>query len=147
MTGATWPSIAHYSEGEWLMETVYFLKPKEEDIDELDHVNNGKYVSYLEEARGDWYAQAGISFSEMMKRKLGTVVLKMEILFLKEARLGDSLKIVTRPLKLGNTSFVLKQDIFNQRDEHITEATITSVMFDTQERKSIKVVDEIAEKF
>jgi acyl-CoA thioesterase FadM len=78
---------------------------------------------------------------------IGTVVLKMEVLYLKEAKLGDHLKIITRPEYLGNTSFVLKQDIYNQFDEHITDAKVTMVMFDTVLRKGIRVINQIAQYF
>ncbi|WP_209122743.1 thioesterase family protein [Alkalihalobacillus sp. BA299] len=127
------------------MKTVININVKETDIDDLGHVNNSIYVSYIEKGRRDWYQKAGFVFDE--KQSLGTVVLRLDILYLQEARLGDSLKIITRPVRLGNKSFVLHQDIYNQLNEHITEATVTSVMFDTVLRKSTQVVAEIARHF
>lgn len=129
------------------MEILYEMKVKEEDLDAIGHVNNVRFAAYLEDARGEWYKRAGLSYEDMSVRKVATVILKMEILFLKEARLGDTLKFMTIPKKLGNKSFVLQQYIYNQSDEHITEALITSVMFDLLSRKSIAVVEEIASKF
>ncbi|MGO4888350.1 acyl-CoA thioesterase [Anaerobacillus sp. MEB173] len=129
------------------MDVVLKIKTKDEDMDEVGHVNNIKYVSYLEQARKKWYEYAGIPFDEMQKRNIGTVILKLDIMFLKEARLGDTLEVITKPIKIGNKSFVLKQDIYNQRNELLTEATVTSVMFDTAARESIKVLDEIACQF
>ncbi|WP_066260128.1 acyl-CoA thioesterase [Neobacillus drentensis] len=129
------------------MESVTEIIVKEDHIDPIGHVNNIKFVSFLEDARGDWYRKAGISYEEMQKKKIGTVILKLDIMFLKEARLGDSLKIITRPKKLGTKSFVFEQKIFNQLEEPITEVTVTSVMFDTILRRSITVVDEIVRKF
>jgi YbgC/YbaW family acyl-CoA thioester hydrolase len=129
------------------LETLSEIIVKEDDIDPIGHVNNIRYVSFFEAARGEWYAKGGISYEEMRKRKIGTVILRLEIMFLKEARLGDSLKIITRPKKLGNKSFVFEQTIYNQLEERITEATVTSVMFDTTLRKSIPVVDKIAVRF
>jgi YbgC/YbaW family acyl-CoA thioester hydrolase len=129
------------------VEILYEMKVKQEDLDAIGHVNNVHFVAYLEDARGEWYKRTGLSYEDMSVRKVGTVILKMEILFLKEARLGDTLKFMTIPKKLGNKSFVLQQYIYNQSDELITEASITSVMFDLISRKSIAVVDEIAKKF
>ncbi|MFA8437842.1 acyl-CoA thioesterase [Pueribacillus sp. YX66] len=129
------------------METWTEIIVKREDLDELNHVNNKEYVGYLEEARGDWYVQSGFSFEMMRKHDLGTVVVNLTITFLKEAVYGERLKVKTVPVRLGNTSFDLKQEIFNQADEKITEAMVTSVMFDRTERKSVPVVKEIACQF
>src|SRR5690625_1091684 len=124
------------------METVTEIIVEEGAIDELNHVNNSIYVTYLEEARADWYEAANFSFDTMRENNLGTVVLRLDITFLNEAVLGDVLSIKTSPLRLGNTSFDHKQVIYNTQGEKITEAVITSVMFDREARKSIKVVEE-----
>lgn len=120
---------------------------KEKDIDELQHVNNGVYVNYLEQGRLDWYAEAGLPIPELQRRGMGTVVLKLEITFKKEAVLGDDLVVVTAPSRMGRTSFVFTQTIFNQSGELITEAIVTSVMFDRAKRKSIPVLEEITRRF
>jgi YbgC/YbaW family acyl-CoA thioester hydrolase len=130
-----------------MLETVTKIEVTEKDIDSLGHVNNSIYVSYLGIARMDWYRETGLSFEEKQKRNLGSVIRKLEINFLKESRLGDVLKVITRPLRIGNKSFLLKQDIYNQNNEHLTDVTVTAVMFDTINRKSIRVVEEIARHF
>ncbi|WP_078428363.1 acyl-CoA thioesterase [Alkalihalobacterium alkalinitrilicum] len=127
------------------METITNIEVKPSDIDVLGHVNNSVYVSYLEKGRTDWYEKAGFTFNE--NQTIGTVIIRLDILYLKEVRLGDSLKVITIPIRLGNKSYVMKQNIFNQRDEHVSEATVTSVMFDTVTRKSVKVTNEIARCF
>ncbi|PWA11114.1 acyl-CoA thioesterase [Pueribacillus theae] len=129
------------------METTTEIIVKEEDIDELEHVNNSVYVTYLEKGRGDWYREAGFSFEEMKKHQYGTVVVKLNITFIKEAKLRDRLKIKTIPIRLGNTSFDHKQEIYNEQGDMITEAFVTNVMFDRKERKSIPVVKELARHF
>lgn len=129
------------------MNTEIQIVVKQQDIDELNHVNNKVYVDYLEEARGDWYAQTGFSFDIMRERNLGTVVLKLNITFLQEATLGEELTVKTIPVRLGRTSFDLQQKIYNERGEKITEANVVSVMFDRQNRKSVPVVEEIARHF
>ncbi|MBS4214704.1 MULTISPECIES: acyl-CoA thioesterase [Neobacillus] len=129
------------------METITEIKVEQEAIDELEHVNNSVYVTYLEKARGDWYRDAGISFNEMRKRLVSTVVLKLEILYIQEAKLGEILKVKTSPIRLGNKSFVFQQDIYNQSGKKIVEALVTNVMIDRSVRKSIPVIKEIARFF
>lgn len=123
------------------------LKVKIVDIDALGHVNNSVYVAYLEQARCHWYESAGIPVNEMHNRFVSTVVLRLDIFYVKEAKLDDTLTVRTIPVRLGNTSFVFEQVIFNQKGEIITEATVTNVMFDLITRKSVPVINEISNKF
>lgn len=118
-----------------------------EDIDDLDHVNNNTYVSYFGKARRQWYSELGLTRDELQRKKIGNVIRKLEIEFIREATLGDSIAIITEPLRLGRTSYVLKQNAYNQNHDLLTEAVVTVVMFDTKKRKSIKVVEEIAQNF
>ncbi len=121
---------------------------KEADIDGLNHVNNSVYLNYFEHGREQWYIHnAGYSYKDFHQANLGTVVLKMEILFKKEAILHEKLTVVTIPIKLGNTSFVFEQKIFNEHDEEICVATVTKVMIDYTTKKSVKVIDAIAQHF
>lgn len=129
------------------MKTITEIRVKPEDIDELEHVNNSIYVTYLEKARGDWYSNAGISFNEMRIRLVSTVVLKLEILYIQEAKLGEKLTVETTPIRIGHKSFVFQQDIYNQFNKKIVEARVTNVMIDRKIRKGIPVVEEIARYF
>lgn len=129
------------------METTTEIIVTEADLDTLGHVNNSVYVSYLEKARSHWYNQLGLTLEGMLSNGVGTVVLKLEIFFVKEARLGETLKIKTIPVRIGTKSFVVEQIIFNENGEIITEATVTNVMFDTATRKGTVVAKEIQEAF
>ena len=120
---------------------------KEEDIDSLGHVNHIVYFQYLQAGRTDWFRKTGLSFENLNKRNLESVVLKLEVLYKQEARVGEHLIVETHPLRLGNTSFVFEQRILNHRNDVITEATVTEVMFDLKTRKSTPVVEEIIRGF
>lgn len=129
------------------METITEITVKKQDIDGLGHVNNKVYVEYLEDGRIDWFNEIGYSYSELWEDHLTTVVLKMEITLLKEAVFGDVLKVKTSPHRLGNTSLDVKQEIYNQKDQMITEAIITCVMFNMKKRNKIPVIPGIAKHF
>lgn len=129
------------------METTTEIIVKEADIDGLEHVNHSVYVRYFETARSHWYRSAGFSFEEMRQFNVAIVVLKISVLYKREARLGDVLTIKTVPLRLGNTSFDFKQVIYNEQGEVVTESTNTSVMFDRVKRKGVPVVEQIARHF
>lgn len=120
---------------------------KEEDIDIFNHVNNLKFMKYLEQARLEWYKSLNLNLKILMNNGLGIVLRNIEVSFIGEGLLGDTLTIETIPYKRGNSSFTFKQNIYNQNGDHITEAKTTSVMIDLDKRKSIPVIDEIARHF
>lgn len=126
-------------------QTKITIKP--DDIDILNHVNNIVYVKYFEKARFDWYQKIGLNFESLLEDGLGVVLRNLEISYIKEARLGDSLVVETIPYRLGNSSFTLKQKIINQHEEVITEAETVKVMIDLEKRKSIPLIGKITEQF
>ncbi|MFA1821501.1 acyl-CoA thioesterase [Virgibacillus oceani] len=131
-----------------MKQTVKNIVVEEKDIDGLNHVNNSVYLNYLEHGREAWYMEhAGYSYDDFHKANLGTAVLRIDIMYKKEAVLHDNLRVVTTPEKLGNTSFVFEQKILDEKDEEVCVATITKVMIDFTTRKSRKVIKEIARNF
>lgn len=123
------------------------INVKAEDIDALDHVNNLVYINYLEKARLAWYKEIGVNLKELIKQGQAIVLRNLNISYINEARIGDQLTIQTVPLQRGKTSFVLKQHIYNQHQEKITEAETVTVMIDLEKRKSIPLMEEIAMHF
>src|ERR1700730_2042759 len=100
------------------------------EIDVNGHVNNAKYLEYLEWGREEWYEQVGLSYETFLKLGIQTVTVNISINYRKECRQGDRLTIVTEPMRLGNTSFVLLQTITNHANEVVADATVTSVTMD-----------------
>lgn len=129
------------------MQSVFHIQVEEADIDYLGHVNYARYIHFLEQGMGDWFQRSGVSFSDLQEKQLGTVILKFDINYIKEARLGEILKVITDSVRLGTKSFTVKQTIYNEKEELITECNKTFVMFDISIRKGIPVVAEIAKNF
>ncbi len=117
---------------------------KEEDIDEFNHVNNKVYINYLEKARIDWHQAIGFGLERMIEEGYGDVLRNFNISYIKEALLGEKLKIKTAPQSIGKTSFVIKQSIYNEQNELITEAETVIVLVDLNKRKKISIPEEKA---
>lgn len=129
------------------MNTSLAIKIQETDIDEIGHVNYMNYISFSERGMGDWYMKAGVPLTDLLEKNVGTVLLKFDILYLAEARVGDTLTIHTIPVRLGTKSFEFKQEIYNQDGIQTTECNKTFVMFDLITRKSIPVEPNIVAHF
>ena len=102
------------------------LKVRSYELDGYGHVNNATYLQYLEFARGEYMSQMGIPFRHDMPENVRFFVVNANLTFKSSATMDDDLEIVGTILKVGNTSFTIKQDIYNINtgilvlDSHIT---------------------------
>lgn len=129
------------------MEITLDIIVRSTEIDVNGHVNNAKYLEYLEWGREEWYDQNGFHYDTILSWGLQTVTVNININYRKECRQGDRLSIRTRPEKLGRTSFVMKQEIYNQHGDLAADATVTTVMIDAVTRKSSPVPAQMARLF
>ena len=121
------------------------VRPTELDVN--GHVNNAKYLEYLEWCREEWYEQAGLDYDTFGRMGIQTVTVNININYRKECRQGDRLTVTTTPEKVGRSSYVFKQEIVNQRGELCADALVTSVTMDAETRKSREVPDELRKFF
>jgi len=122
------------------MQSVIEIMVRSTEVDYLGHVNNAKFLEYMEWGREDWYKQTGYSFDELGKRGIGTAVVNININYYGECFRGDELIIKTYPGETGNTSFVLYHEIFKKETiEKVSDARVTTVTMDLETRKSIPV--------
>ncbi|BCJ86795.1 acyl-CoA thioesterase [Effusibacillus dendaii] len=129
------------------MEAVLEIIVRSTEIDVNGHVNNAKYLEYLEWGREEWFEQNDLYYDRILAMGAQTVTVNININYRKECKQGDVLIIKTRPQKLGRTSFVLLQEIFKKNGELAADATVTVVTIDTETRKSRPVPAEIARLF
>lgn len=136
-----------YILGDDRLENIFIVQVKEEDIDFIGHVNYKQYIIFSEQAIMDWFASIGLYQKDLERQRIGLVLLDLHVSYLNEAKLGDKLKIVTSPARLGEKSFDIKQDIYNDKGDHLTTLKKTFVTFDLSTRKSIPVIEQIVNCF
>lgn len=124
------------------MDHVKTYTIAESDIDELGHMNYLKYVKHFEIARFEWFTKVGINFDYMLEKKLGLVLLKFDTEYLKEVRLGDTVEIHTKLLKVGTKSFTIEQIMYYEGAVS-SKTTIIMTIMDLQTRKAIPVPNEL----
>ena len=127
------------------METSLEIVVRPTEIDVNGHVNNAKYVEYLEWGREEWYERNGLPYERLFELGAVTVTVNLNLNFRKECRQGDLLTILTRPEHLGRTSFALRQEIRKRNGEVAADAVVTIVTIDPATRTSRPVPDELAE--
>ncbi|GED12020.1 acyl-CoA thioesterase [Aneurinibacillus migulanus] len=129
------------------MEASLEIIVRSTEIDVNGHVNNAKYLEYLEWGREEWYEQANLPYDTFLELGIQTVTVNITINYRKECVQNDRLIITTKPERLGRTSYTLKQEIYNQRNELVADALVTSVTMDSSTRTSRPVPAELARLF
>lgn len=93
---------------------IHTITVSQDDLDELMHVNNVKYLNYLQEAAIlHWYSTVPESISESLR----WVVKKHEIEYFKAAFLNDNLQIKTWVDSFSGVSSDRHYEIY--RNEHL----------------------------
>jgi YbgC/YbaW family acyl-CoA thioester hydrolase len=129
------------------METLLEIVVRPTEVDVNGHVNNAKYVEYMEWGREEWYEGNGLPYDRLLALGAVTVTVNLNLNFRQECRQGEVLTISTRPERLGRTSFVLYQEIRKRGGEIAADGVVTMVTIDPATRKSRPVPDELASGF
>ena len=122
----------------WANETVRFS-----DLDLLGHVNNNATSTYFETARIGYFAETGLYDPTAGLQQAGqtaTVIVRMCIDYLAEILYPATLRIGTRTLKLGTTSFRYRQGMFWD-GRCVAVAETTNVVIDLITRKPADLTD------
>lgn len=91
---------------------VYALRVYYEDTDAGGVVYHAGYLRFAERARTEALREMGIPHAEMTERfGLMFVVRRVEVDYLRAARLDDSLEVETMALEVGGASVLLRQDV------------------------------------
>jgi thioesterase-3 len=117
------------------------------DVDFIGHVNNAKYLEYFEWARFDWICQLGYTPEELQRRQIMPVVVNININYRKELRMLDQVQVRSFAVRAGEKSFVVRQELYNQKGELACDADVTMVMIDARERRAIPLPADLANVF
>ncbi len=100
--------------------------------DRFGHVNNARYLEFLEEGRWDYLEERG---PEGGFAKLGVfpVVAHLSITYRRPTSAGDRLTIATRVARVSSRKIVMHQTIHQQGTQKLCcEADITVVLVDAE---------------
>ena len=101
------------------------------DTDAQGHVNHAVFLTYLEEARDAFYAQA-------IGGELDYVVARIEIDLRAEVRHGDGqVTVRVQVERLGTTSLTTRETILAASGEVVAEARVVTVRWDPDQRKPV----------
>ena len=104
------------------------------DLDSFGHVNTGVYVSYIEEARLDYFSQV----LDVDLGSVGTVVASLSVDYRRPIELDDELVVETQVSEIGTTSLTVDHELRVDGAVAAT-ATVVLVQYDYEADESVAV--------
>jgi len=105
------------------------------DTDALGHVNNAVIATYAETGRLAFLRELGWNGR-------GLILAHLSIDFLRQVRLGDECHVVSRVVRIGNTSFTLEQTLLAD-GEAAARFQAVMVCFDYDTQRPVPVPDAL----
>lgn len=86
------------------------IKVRGYHLDLYGHVNNARYLEFLEEARWAWFESGG-DIDRLAARGLGFAVVRIDISYRRPAFMGEELDVRTALVRIGRASGTVRQEI------------------------------------
>lgn len=120
----------------------YLLTIHERHLDSFGHVNNSTYLDLFEEARWDFLEQRGYGWAEIRARKCGPVILEAHLLFKREVRNRERLRIQSSLESYEGRVGVMVQRMMDEGGILRCEARLVFGLFDLERRKLVEPTPE-----
>ena len=114
----------------------------ERHLDTFGHVNNAAYLEILEEARWDLITRNGYGLDEIHRRRIGPVVLDVQLRFRRELRNRQRITIRSWLESYSGKVGRYEQQILDDAGNLCCEATFTIGLLDLTARKLIPATPE-----
>jgi thioesterase III len=138
---------------------VFRARVRSYELDALGHANHAVYLNWLEQARWDALAEAGLPAPEILRRGWGIHVVRIEVDYRAECRLNDDIRIETGVERLKNSSMILVQRLFrsglgeaggtdgaDSKETLAAEARVVAVWIGS-DRKPMRIPPEVRSGF
>lgn len=122
------------------------IKVRGYHLDVYQHVNNARYLEFLEEARWQWLEEVE-AFHWLLEQKLAFVVVNININYRRPALLGDVLAIDSEITQLNGRSGIIAQRVtLAGQEKVVADALLTFVCIDLQTQKAVALEGELHDR-
>jgi thioesterase-3 len=128
-------AMTNSTRGDRMIHTIE-IKIRGYHLDLFGHVNNARYLEFLEEAR--WAAfEKTVDLEHMARKGWAFTVVNININYRRPALMNDVLRIETRIAEWRRRSAIVRQEVVHtQSGELVADADVTFVIFDTAKQKT-----------
>ncbi|WP_293935944.1 thioesterase family protein [Iodobacter sp.] len=122
------------------------IKVRGYHLDLYGHVNNARYLEFLEEARWALVDESG-GLEWFTNERLALVISRVDIRYKRPATMGDVLKIETRLTYIGEKEGIINQRILRlDNDKLVAEADVTFAVISAKTPGALPLDGELAER-
>lgn len=122
------------------------IKVRGYHLDVYQHVNNARYLEFLEEARWSYLEDHG-DVAWFAEHKLAWVIVNININYRDAATMGHTLEVQTRFSKIGSKSAAIHQAIYIAgTDKLVADADITFVCLDQKTGKAVAIEGDVKQR-
>ena len=119
------------------------IKVRGYHIDVFSHVNNARYLEFMENARWEIFEEY-VDLERLQAKGIIFVAVNININYRKPASMGNVLELYIDLGRIGNKSAVFYQEIkLKGTDTVVVDAEVTFVFTDLNTGKAIMIDDEI----
>ncbi len=119
------------------------IKVRGYHMDVYQHVNNARYLEFLEEARWDGLEKSA-GFQWMTANNIAFIVVNININYRRPAVLGDVLRIDSSLQQLSGKSGILSQVVtLEPEGQVVADALLTFVCIDLKTQKAVPIEGEL----
>jgi acyl-CoA thioester hydrolase len=116
---------------------VWQLRVYWEDTDAGGVVYHSRYLNFFERARTEWLRSLGVHQAILAEEdNIVFVIRRMEIDFLRAAKMDDELEVSVHSVKTGSSRLDFEQDMVRKRDgEVLAGAVVTAACLEAESFK------------
>jgi thioesterase-3 len=112
-------------------------------LDLFGHVNNARYLEFLEEARWAMFENTA-DLHGLAQEGYAFTVVNINISYRRPALMNDVLAVESEITQIGRRSAIIRQTVKHKETGSIVaDADVTFVIFDTREKKSAALEGEL----
>lgn len=117
------------------------IKVRGYHLDIYQHVNNGRYLEFLEEGRWDYFDHH--AFFKGMDKNLAFVIANINISYRRPALVGETIRVLTRMDSIGGKSAKAVQEVRLLKDGQVTDliadAVVTFCLMDLHNQHAVVI--------
>lgn len=113
-------------------------------LDGYGHVNNARYLEFMEEGRWTFFDEHPALISELHEAGRAFVVVNLNIDYRAAAGHGDDLTVLTGIVDVGERSAICHHRIYRDDGVLIAQADLTFVLLDRQANKAAAIEGSVS---
>lgn len=128
-----------------MIESTLYLEVRYYETDQMAIVHHSNYIRYFECGRSKLMQEVGFPVEKMEGEGVMTAVVAVSAQYRSPAKMGDTLRIVTRLPQLPTVKMLFETEIYNQDDVLLCTGTVKLGFIDSETRRPRRCPEDLLE--